>query len=830
MISRTIHFILIILSFITAHAAPQEPLRIREAVSPASHGSQNNLLVTVTDETGIAIPSARITLTHDATQTLYKGETDDAGRHEFTSLIPGTYQIRVEKEGFYVTVINDLRAGEAEDLKVTLNHQQEIVESVTVYESPPAIDPTKTEMSQGLSAREITALPYPTTRDVRKALPLIPGVVSDATGQVHINGSATRQIYDQLDGFNITHPVSGSLEMRVSADAIRSVEVQSSRYSAQYGKGSGGVISFTTGMGDDRYRFSATNFIPSVQTRKGLYISDWTPRATFSGPLRKQRAWFFEAIDGEYDKSIVDELPAGADRGSSWRVSNLAKAQVNLNERNIFTASLLINYFRSKHAGLSPFNPVEATTNRDESAYLFTLKDQSYLTNGTTLEIGFGMSRFRIHERPLGSLPFLIRPAGRSGSYFKTDEGTAGRLQWIALATLPHFQWRGGHTLRVGFDLDRITYDQLSARQPISIMRENGTLSRMIMFEGGSRFARNNFEVSGFAQDRWTVSDQVLMEAGLRLDWDQILRQTLLSPRLAATYLLRRGGDAKLSAGIGLYHDATNLAFITRPLAGKRVDLFYARDGRTLASTPLETSFRATEQNLKAPRFLNWSLGLELKLPASLYLDAGFVERRGHHGFIFDSRMGEDSSRQSRLLELTNAQRDRYDSLQVTVRRMFTGGYTFLASYARSAARSNAVIDFNLDNPIFGQQSGGPLPWDTPNRFLSWGLLPLVKKFNFAYLLDWRDGYPFSILNQDQQLVGQPNARRFPIYFTLNTHVERRFELFGLYLALRAGFNNVTNRQNPTVVNNNIDSPQFLTFGGTEHRVFTGRIRFLGRK
>jgi len=45
--------------------------------------------------------------------------------------------------------------------------------------------------------------------------------------------------------------------------------------------------------------------------------------------------------------------------------------------------------------------------------------------------------------------------------------------------------------------------------------------------------------------------------------------------------------------------------------------------------------------------------------------------------------------------------------------------------------------------------------------------------------------------------------------------------LFGYQLALRAGFNDVTNRHNPTVVNNNIDSPLFLIFSGTQHSTFT---------
>jgi hypothetical protein len=105
-----------------------------------------------------------------------------------------------------------------------------------------------------------------------------------------------------------------------------------------------------------------------------------------------------------------------------------------------------------------------------------------------------------------------------------------------------------------------------------------------------------------------------------------------------------------------------------------------------------------------------------------------------------------------------------------------------------------------------------------------------VKGLDFAYSLEWRDGYPFSVVNQDQKLIGSPNSRRFPDYFSLNTQVERRFRPFGFQWTLRAGFNNLTGRDNTTVVNNHADSPPFLTFGGIQHRTLTGRIRFLGQQ
>ena len=91
-------------------------------------------------------------------------------------------------------------------------------------------------------------------------------------------------------------------------------------------------------------------------------------------------------------------------------------------------------------------------------------------------------------------------------------------------------------------------------------------------------------------------------------------------------------------------------------------------------------------------------------------------------------------------------------------------------------------------------------------------------------------GFPFNITNDQEQLVGSPGSRRFPAYFSLNVHLEKRFHLFGFYGAVRGGFDNLTDHQNPTIVNSNIDSPQFLEFSAFRRRAFTTRIRFLGRK
>jgi hypothetical protein len=697
------------------------------------------LTIRVTDETGAPVASALVVLAHTSRAALQK-ETDYAGQCEFVDVEAGVYQLRIEKEGFFASITDDFSVYDSFSVEVALNHQQEFAETVDVIDSTKRIDPAQTALTQKLDYKDILNLPYPTTRDIRFALPFIPGVLADSTAQIHVNGSETYQVFDQLDGFNITDPVSGRFELRVSADALRSVEILSSRYSAEHGKGSGGVLSLNTGMGDDRLRFSATNFIPTVQDRRGLSLNDWTPRATLSGPIKRDKAWFFQAADAEYKLNVVSELPEGEDRSSSWRWSSLTKGQINLSPTNILNAAILINRQHAGNAGLSRFDPVETTRDESGAAYLVTAKDQAYLANRMLVEVGVALSRFREDEAPQGSQPYTVHPEGTSGNFFETANSLSRRVQIIGDITFPSFVYHGRHELRSGVDIDRITYDQFFDRRDIFILREDETLTRRVSFLNSPRFEKNNLELSGFVQDRWSVSDCLLLETGVRLDWDQIVRGIAVSPRLSATYLLGGDHQTKISAGIGLFHDATSLELITRPLSGRRFDSFFDADGETQIGPPIETSFEVIEQSLKMPRFINWSIGVERKLPGDVYLQVNVLQKRGFDGFAYESGADNVVSPGQNSFVLRQNRRDRYDSFEITARKSVKAGYSLFASYVRSSARSNAVLDFTLNNLIIAQQAGGPLGWDAPNRLLSWGWLPLIKGFDFAYSIDWRDG------------------------------------------------------------------------------------------
>jgi len=798
-----------------------------------------NLTIVVLDENSVPVPAARVILQPTNVFSL-RCETGFAGTCQFSNLTPGPAQLRVQKEGFYAVALPDIKLGLRNRVDVMLSHVREVKDVVNVTESPPAVDPERIQAQEQLTGVEIIDIPYPVTNDYRNVLNFVPGVQQDSNGQPHLAGAQTYQTLTVFDGFNVTQPSNGLLLIRVATDAIRSLQTETSRYSAEYGKGSGGVLEINTGTGDNHVRFLATDFVPSVQNKKGLALNEFNPRFILSGPVREGKVWFYDAVDIDYLNTVVPELPAHSDSDLSSRFGNFLKLQTSASARDTLTGGFNFNYLHDPHSGISPANPQASAPTLTQPIYQASVKEQHYFPSGELLEVGLGFNRYDLDETPHGSSPYFVTPETAGGSYYLAAHTKADRWQLLSNTYLHTRRWHGEHDLKFGTDLDRLGYEAAFLRQPIVYLVEgqaslpvNGCFlvpspcTRYSTFPGMPTGTTRNFEASAYGQDRWRLKNRWLIEMGMRYDWDQIIRRSLVSPRLGTTYSLDASAKTKISAGLGIFYDATPIFLVARPDAGTRQDFFFSSAPAPTVIGPILSTFTASTRGLQAPRFLNWSLALERELPVAVYLKVEYIQKRGTHGQVYD--LANNGTLNGNFV-LQNTRQDRYDGLQVQVRHAFRNGHMLFASYMRSHARSNQVLDFNIDNPQFSRQQPGPYPWDSPNRFLSWGLLPIYKGFDFAYSGELRSGFPFNVVNDQIQLAEPPGSRRFPTWFTLNTHIEKRFHAFGYNWAIRGGFDNVTGHKNYTYVNNDISSPDFLRFGNYEGRAFTGRIRFLGKK
>ncbi|MEO7653088.1 MAG: hypothetical protein ABIZ80_21735, partial [Bryobacteraceae bacterium] len=525
--------------------------------------------------------------------------------------------------------------------------------------------------------------------------------------------------------------------------------------------------------------------------------------------------------------------------------SDLMRVQVNLTPANILAASFLYNYADQARNGLSFLDPVETTINRRQTLYFASLKDQVYFHRGALIEFGFASSRAYTREAPQGDQTFEYLPSGKRGNYFLDLTRHTSREEWSANAYLPAMTWFGGHQLMGGLNVQRNRYERAADRHDYRVLRSDMSVAREVYFTGSGLANRRNLEVSTYMQDRWSPMNGLLIEAGVRADWNEVVRDVMMSPRLSAAYAPKWMRETKVAAGIGIFRDSLNLGTITRHQDQVSISTFFDPSG-VIRRGPIETAFQIVDRDLRMPRYRTLSLSMERKLPLEFYGKAAYIRRGGRRGLTFVNELPLPGDLApfpaGGFYQLRNVRNDRYDAVEVTVRRTFGGRFEFSAGYTRSNSRSDAVVDYSLENPIFALQGPGPFAWDAPNRFVTWGWAPIPKRLlpgplasltrdtDVAYLAEYRTGFPFSVVNEESFLLGNPNGRRLPSYFNVNLHVERRFPFLHYLWAWRVGVNNLTNSGNPNVVNNVAESPTFLSYGRGQQRAVNVRLRFLGRR
>jgi hypothetical protein len=810
-------FILLFCSAVFQAGAAEPVVLPWQSVSAATGQVQ----VTVTDQNGQPLGLVFVIVQRNE-KTVAREQTTPSGTATLHQLAVGTYKLLLEKQGFYTAVVPKLEvvSGQTAPVDVRLQPVREYKEEVEVTAQPSPIDPEESSNAQAITATDISNIPYPTTRDYRNVLPYIPGVIADTNGQIHIAGASTQEIQDYLDGFEVSQPASGALSLRVNPDSLRKIDVRSSRYSALYGKGSGGLVDLQVQDGDNRFRFNATDFLPTFQNVKGFHVNNWTPRAYFSGPLKRDKVWFDLSHEGETDYNIIKQLPAGADTNRIWRIDDMARVRMNLAPGNVLTANAMLNMQDSRDAGISPFDPVSVSTNNHNYLYLLGLKDQITIAKDTLLEFGTAFHRNKASSLPQGDLPYVLGPAGRSGNYFVNNQNISSRTQGYANLFLRPWKFMGTHQFTVGGREDRVLYHGDINRGLVQFVDGNGALLRQISFANTPGFSLSTLESSVYVQDRWMPVQRMIIEPGARWDRDSFLGRDMFSPRIAGTVLIDQSSETKFSAGIGIYYDRSNLALASNGSQGERTDQFFSP-----ATVTFPVAFTVDPRLLEMPRYVNWSAALERRMPWRIYARLEVLSRHGEHGWAFEPQSPTE-------FQLLSNKKDHYDAAQITLRKELKRGYPALISYTRSRATSNRTVDFAIDALLVGQQVGGVLPWDAPNQLTGWGTYPLpwkFKKFDLAASAIWRSGFSFVTIDQFGQIVSGPGQFRFPDFFTLNLALERKFNFHGYRWALRAGMDDITDRANPNVVDNNINSPTFLSFFGTGHRTFNGRIRFLGK-
>ena len=762
------------------------------------------------------IPGASLKLKHGI--QVAETSANEAGEYEFAKLLPGEYMLEATADGFKPSSKTlTIRAAETLVENVSLEIA-DVAASVTVASVGENVQTTEAALATTVKQTTLKTLPL-RNEQLLDALPLVPGVVRGPDGQIDINGARASQSSMTVNSANVTDPVTGQFAFNVPIEAVESVQVLTNPYAAEYGKFTGGVTAVATRSGTDKFKVEAQSFFPRLRRRgdKINGIEAFTPRLAFSGPLKRNKLWFMQSFQYRFVRTPVESLPSDKRDTGLESFDSVTQMDWDVNARHHFTSTFSLFPQKLRFVGLNTFNPEEVTPNYKQRGFFWGLNERWTVSEKALLESYLSVKKFDADVFPSsGEQAMNFAPDVNSGNYFNRQDRRSTRVEALEIYNFTPPDLAGTHFIKAGVGLTHTTFDGNNTSNTVRILRRDGTISQQINFVGDGVLSRNTTEFSSFFEDKWTISDRLTLEYGVRFDRDTIARENDFAPRLAFAFSPIRDGRTVVRGGIGLFYDRINLNTATFTQLQDRLITSFGPDRGQVTQLQRLT---LEDGRFLTPRSVSWNIQFDREWIKNLLVRVGYQQRQATREYVLNP---VQSGAPGDSLLLNNGGRSRYREFQITTRYVFRGTDELNASYVRSKAIGD-LNDFNsyysnFENPIIRRNERSFLPFDAPNRFVFWGNFGVKYGITVAPVLDIRNGFPLSVIDEDRNFVGPRNrAGRFPNFASLDLQVLKSVSAparFSEQYRFRVGVKvfNVTNHFNPRDFQGNLASDEFGGF------------------
>jgi outer membrane receptor protein involved in Fe transport len=279
-----------------------------------AQGSIGEITGTVQDQNGALIAGAQVQLLSEQQGWTRNTLTTDAGLYDFPSVPVGSYTVKVGKTGFksYTQTGAILQADLQARLDVTLQVGSS-VESVTVTGGVALLDTTSSTQEEVIDRQRVQNLPL-NGRDTRQLISLVPGGVLQApidqfiaSPSFAVNGTRQDQVSFRLDGGEHMDTWFGSGLPYPNPDALQEFTVQTSNFSAKYGRNAGAIIDAVTRSGTNQLHGTLFEYFRNDVLDSRPYFAQQVPTyrrnqfgATIGGPVilphyngHDKTFWFF---------------------------------------------------------------------------------------------------------------------------------------------------------------------------------------------------------------------------------------------------------------------------------------------------------------------------------------------------------------------------------------------------------------------------------------------------------------------------------------------------------------------------------------------------------
>lgn len=300
-----------------------------------------NIEGTLTDQTGAVVPNVSVTIKNSSSASSGFNRTVTANGEGFFRVLqlpPGVYVVTTtEASGFGAATYENVQVtlGRTTQLNIQLTAGAASV-VVDVAASEQAIDTGGSEISKSITAKQIESLPKGVS--FTSALKAVPGTRPDPiAGGFSVDGATNSENSFIIDGQEVTNFRNAGINPNnmIPFQLIQEVQVKSSGFDAEYGGATGGVINVATKGGSNQFRgefgiqftssklegtarpflqrfFSGTgsNFVQShelIDPPKSKFLNVF-PTANLSGPIIKDKVWFFGSYSPQVFENTVDTV------------------------------------------------------------------------------------------------------------------------------------------------------------------------------------------------------------------------------------------------------------------------------------------------------------------------------------------------------------------------------------------------------------------------------------------------------------------------------------------------------------------------------------------
>lgn len=790
----------------------------------------------VSDESGSPIPGVNVTVSGTA---LIGGSqlsvTDAEGDYRFPALPPGAYKLSFNLEGFQAVSYDELRVvlGSTIEQNVQLKLSK-VSEELVITGETPQIDSTKPGYSTNYTQEYLENTPIArfTFFDFVQMAPASSPMRFDNTAFAHsILGSGTNENMYQMDGTDLTSALTGAAWPWPNTDIIEEIEILDIGAPAEYGNYQGGVVNVVTKSGGNEFHGDG-NFYWQTQSLTGENAElDGIPfhrdqyldgTVQLGGPIIKDKIWIFGGWQSRREHfSEPGTPPESPKKEDDDRY--FAKVTFDINSKNKITASIHNDYYNIP-GEISITSPIETALVETGSNPTPNVMWTSTLNDKTFVEVRY--AGFYGHD--IGKPQNGVYASGHYDFY--TGYHSGGILSWYdgdiwksqVSGKVSYYAdnfIKGNHDFRFGVQYTKAGNDYIYAyTNGVKFYDYNGYPSTAY-FQLPYHIGADVTSIGTFADDTWTLSNNLTLNLGVRFDHSvgsipdfpsldaggketgvtvsglkDLSNWNVISPRLGFTYQFNTKKATQIRGHYGRYYQAMLTPNIQRAGPARAEIQGFAFNPDTGAYTDLQFDLIPSQQvridpDLKDPYTDQFAIGFDREINPTLALGATFVYKRSRDfigtlntGATYDEvpfvdpvtgntitvfNQTNDSSENLFLITNPDFFYENYRGLMITVNKrlttkwMMNGSLTISRSKGFNAGSSlgpSADQDSSLypfENANFGQDKNDFI---NANGLLN-GDRTYIFKLQGTYLLPW----DMKLSGNWSWMSGRPYARQITV-------------------------------------------------------------------